>query len=553
MATSTTAPAPIAVPATGEWDGNDGDWSTFRIAVGTPPQDFRVLVSTRGHETWVVLPEGCTADDPSDCAQTRGAEPFNGAASPGFQTNESTTWDLIGLYNLGLEDDLNLHGNGQYGYDTVHLGSGQDPFALEMEHQVVAGIATKDFYMGLLGVTATSSSFSSVSDPVTSLVDNMKQKGKIPSLSYAYTAGAQHRKSTLPSKINPDTDCASEGFKKVPGNLVLGGYDQSRFEWPDFSFTFSTDSDRTLVVGVQSITTSDSLEGLAALTSGGHLSAIDSTAPYLWLPEDVCGRFVTSFGLIYDNTTDLYLWNETIREDILQMNPTFTFKLGNEIYTSDSNSTNIEVPFAAFDLQISTPYYENATRYFPIRKANNTNQYTIGRALLQEAYLIVDQERRNFTIAQTKFSDPLPDAQLVAIEPPGADIPTSGSSGLSTGATIGIAVGAGAVGLLALLALLLCCRRRRRTRREEEEAAAARQAELQATQEPKPYDPWRWGISEAGHNQILEMGAGYTDQDKAHRAQELDAGRDVAYELCTNHAVFEMDGNAPLSPREERK
>lgn len=187
-------PEPYTVPTTGQWDGNDGPWSTFRISVGTPAQDFRVLISTRGHETWVPAPEGCTADDASDCASSRGAETFNGAASPGFQSNKSDTWDEIGLYNLGLEESLGYSGNGRYGYDTIRLGSSQDSDALEMKHQVLAGIADKDYYMGLLGLSPTSSSFDSASEPVTSLFENLVTNKSIPSRSYAYTAGAPYRK-----------------------------------------------------------------------------------------------------------------------------------------------------------------------------------------------------------------------------------------------------------------------------------------------------------------------------------------------------------------------
>lgn len=34
-------------------DGNDGLWSSFIIAVGTPPQSVRVLVSTKLSDVWV--------------------------------------------------------------------------------------------------------------------------------------------------------------------------------------------------------------------------------------------------------------------------------------------------------------------------------------------------------------------------------------------------------------------------------------------------------------------------------------------------------------------
>lgn len=68
---------------TGNWDGNDGAWSTFMIRVGTPAQLFRVLPSTSGQETWIPMPDQCSKGQ-GWCGNARGVEPFNGAsgASP---------------------------------------------------------------------------------------------------------------------------------------------------------------------------------------------------------------------------------------------------------------------------------------------------------------------------------------------------------------------------------------------------------------------------------------------------------------------------------------
>ena len=72
----------FTVPPSGNWDGNDGAWSTFMIRVGTPPQLFRVLPSTSGTETWIPTSNNCIAGT-SWCGNARGVEPFNGAgASP---------------------------------------------------------------------------------------------------------------------------------------------------------------------------------------------------------------------------------------------------------------------------------------------------------------------------------------------------------------------------------------------------------------------------------------------------------------------------------------
>ncbi len=189
----TVTPAPYVVPPTQQFDGNDGSWSTFSIHVGTPGQDFRVLVSTASSETWLPVPEGCLAEEPSDCPSLRGAEPFNSAQSPGFQYDESSSWEYVGLYGIDVEAELNYTANGLYGYDRVGLGSVQNDDSLSIDRQVVAGIADKDYFMGVLGLGIRPTSFSSTSEPVPGLLENLYNQSLIPSASYSYTAGAKYR------------------------------------------------------------------------------------------------------------------------------------------------------------------------------------------------------------------------------------------------------------------------------------------------------------------------------------------------------------------------
>lgn len=255
------------------------------------------------------------------------------------------------------------------------------------------------------------------------------------------------------------------------GSLVLGGFDRSRFSPSNISFSFSSDDSRGLTVGVQSIVGFNTLLGAASFTStsGGHLSFIDSTVPHIWLPRAVCDAFENAFGLRYDPTTDLYLVNDTIRSRLLQLNPTVTFKLGNMAF-ENGNNTNIVLPYAAFDLQASWPIYENSTSYFPIRRAQNDTQYTLGRTFLQEAYLVVDHERRNFTVRQAIFQDPSPPRRIATIMPPGT-INSSNNDGKSSATLSGGAIGGIVVGAIALFALLIVgaffIRRNRRRRLAE--------------------------------------------------------------------------------------
>lgn len=186
----TTLPAPYIVPPSQQWDGNDGSWSTFSINVGSPGQDFRVLISTSGSAIFLPVPAGCSSADPANCASLRGVQPFNGAPGLGFQVNESST---IGLYTLDLEARLNYKGNGLYGYDRVGLETANDKSGLSLGRQLVAGIADKSYFMGVLGLGITPSKFSSAGESIPSLLQSLRDQSLIPSLSYGYTAGASYR------------------------------------------------------------------------------------------------------------------------------------------------------------------------------------------------------------------------------------------------------------------------------------------------------------------------------------------------------------------------
>ncbi len=149
-----------------------------------------VLASTAVPETWVIDKRGCTSQDPSNCAASRGHT---------FNPNTTTTWKDQGLYGLGAETNLPYTSNfddGDYGFDTLGLGySGSGGPALD--HQVVATVATKDFYLGNLGLTPRPVNFSSFDNPSPSFLTSLRNQSLIPSLSYGYNAGAQYRTCSL--------------------------------------------------------------------------------------------------------------------------------------------------------------------------------------------------------------------------------------------------------------------------------------------------------------------------------------------------------------------
>jgi hypothetical protein len=171
------------------------------------------------------------------------------------------------------------------------------------------------------------------------------------------------------------------GLKEVYGQLIFGGYDTSRFTSNPFSFTLAQDVTRDIVVSLQSITYSGTVQ--VSLLLSPILMFIDSTDPNLWLPETACQQFEMAFGLTLDNATGLYLVNASQHETLLAENAQVSFRLTDSL--GGGGAVNIVLPYSAFDLQAEYPIVANTSNYFPLKKAANATQYTLGRTFLQEA------------------------------------------------------------------------------------------------------------------------------------------------------------------------
>ena len=360
---STQVPAPISVPPTGKFDGNDGPWSSFPIQVGTPPQTVSVLVSTASSQIWTVNPQGCTTSDPANCSTARG-----GFFVPGNSSSWSQNQDVAsGLYPIPLEWQINVTETGLYGKDTVTL-AGQGSNKATLDDQVVASIAGKGYYTGYLGLNPQSVTLPQTSNEIQSFISGLNSSTLIPSLSWGYTAGNQYRPGP------------------VYGSLTLGGYDTSRFEPNDLSFPINTTDPRGLMVNIWGMTlTTHNDEPLDLSTAGESTPAfIDSTTPYIILPTNVCEQFEMEFELTWDENVQAYLINDTLHEYLLSGNTLVNFTLGTPM-TAPDQRVNVTLPYSAFDLIAEAPLFNNGSRYFPLMRASNASEVTLGRTFLQEA------------------------------------------------------------------------------------------------------------------------------------------------------------------------
>jgi hypothetical protein len=303
---------------------------------------------------------------------------------------------------MGIENNLGYSTvDGNFGLDSVGLGVTSDT-NLTFPNQVIAEILepetdpalSNQFYLGTFGLGTQPTNFTTFTDPHPSFFTALKTANSIPSYTWSYTAGAQYRKFKCPACLRHGlameqlTDKATFVLLEltgVLGSLVFGGYDSSRFIPNNVTIPMSPDVSRDLVVGVQSITSTaggSSIENIL-LPSGGIFAFVDSELPYIWLPENACAAFERTFGLTWNSTNEMYLVNDTLHSKLQAENISITFTLG--ISETGGETVNITLPYAAFDLTATPPLVTNTTSYFPLKRAANDTQYTLGRAFLQEA------------------------------------------------------------------------------------------------------------------------------------------------------------------------
>ena len=342
-----------------------------------------------------------------------------------------------------------------------------------MDKTLMAAVNTTEHFLGIFGMGITQGNFESTvaRSPITVAV---QEYGLIPSYSYGYTAGAHYR--------------------NMPASVTLGGYDAARFVDHNNDFTVSKSDSllRTLVRGIQV----SSAEGQVAPEEWGSdtqllsqmntsfTALIDTSIPFLYLPNKVCDAFAEALNMTYHDSIDLYgLSNDQYQDFRSKDSFSFTFSFS----STDNNDNfgeplnvpgvvNITIPMQAFVSTVEYPFYDEAIEYgepaqpyFSLRRSGDNETFIIGRSFFQEAYLLTQFDKQVFSIHSALFpSDPIGEADIESlVQPDNSPYPppaATRSHGLSKGEIAGIVVGASAAVVVAVIVVGCCWRRRRNTR-----------------------------------------------------------------------------------------
>ena len=88
---------------------------------------------------------------------------------------------------------MNISATALFGNDTIRLGA-EDSGGPSLDKQVIGGVASEEYYLGMLGLNPKPNKFSALDNGQSSYITSLKDRGLIPNISFAYTAGARYRR-----------------------------------------------------------------------------------------------------------------------------------------------------------------------------------------------------------------------------------------------------------------------------------------------------------------------------------------------------------------------
>jgi hypothetical protein len=284
-----------------------------------------------------------------------------------------------------------------------------------------------------------------------------------------------------------------------------------------------------------------------------------------WLPQSACAAFENAFGLTYNASTNYYLVNDSMHALLKQRNASVKFVISAEANPGSGYDTGVTLSYDAFDLTLDLPIVTNSTRYFPLRQAMNTTQYTLGRAFLQEAYVIADYDRGTFNVSQAVFDGTA--SRVFTITPPSnstkstnatasgstASSAATTSSGLSAGTWAGIAIAVATAVVLAYLGIAWTMKKppfRQRNKDALDSTEFNGKAELPGNTKPLAEAPQTSEIKEMpAHAKLAEAeakGIGAHEMPADVPPQEMSAKSPVAYEMpARSPGAYEMLAEVP--------
>ena len=355
-------------------------------------------------------------------------------------------------------------------------------------------------------------------------------------------------------------------------SLTLGGYDALRFLPHNTKFILDP---RNQLPSVR-------IRGITAQVSGSDkapsnwtstskelvvmdddlTALIDTSTPYLWLPTEICDRFAAALNLTWREDLGVYVFADGAQFTQYREDESLSFTFTVSSYDNTDNfgqplnvpgAVNITIPSAAFAHILRYPYrsaikhMESGIPYFPLARSSpetNGNQLIIGRSFMQEAYIITNYEKTEFSLHQALFPEnSATNYSAQAIQRPlGSPTPPStaqeSGGGLGTPQTVGIVVGAFLFG--SILGVSIWWLRRQKKRARERSGDTEENKDGASIDDDLPRSPVRRMFSVIVRRKRSKKPV--AQEVHGNSSQPVEVGADA------HHQVFEMP--VPIEPVE---
>lgn len=370
--------------------GPDGPWQAITIQLGTPPQALDVYPAGVWQST-ILAKQVCSMFLSSLCG-TGGL--FDPSASNSYDNtsimfgrNSDVSPDIdAGFIYTGLKSEV---------MDTLILprsGTAVDAatvsnLSIALYSSLYMTYPDGSHYPPQLGFLSLGPKVNQVFVPIIAnlIPGAVMQQGRINSNSYGMHVGS--------------------AALKLPLSLWLGGYDALRLSGPvstqrvNEEYLMEIDL-YDIGIGVESGGSPFPYTSRQGILSDGNASItgtipvlLDPALPYLSLPNSTCASITRDLPVTYQAGYGLYFWNTTDpRYARITTSPSylsFTFRLTSSTASTDGNVT-IKVPFQLLDLTLDRPLISTPTSYFPCQPFLFGQQYSLGRAFLQAAFIGVN-------------------------------------------------------------------------------------------------------------------------------------------------------------------
>ncbi|QGA14115.1 hypothetical protein EYB26_001768 [Talaromyces marneffei] len=383
--------------------GPDGPWNAISVEIGTQWQSI-ALYPGGNWESTILLPTLCTNTSISSKCYAGDAGIYN--------ADDSLTWDITTIqqppdgnwqkYTMGFADDVPVYASAQRAMDTITLWNGVTVphvslIGISEGYQTYPGGQNYPLEVGVLSLGANEPNQTfSVNDThaveANFVTGWLYESRRIPSYSYGMHIGS--------------------AAQKIPGSLVLGGYEIARALGNVSSQPYNGTKFpiQLLDIGI-GVVTGDSPWNSSNITNllapgnttlqrqrqqqqqeRGTKVLVTGADPYLYLPQSTCEKITSHLPVTYNSSLGLYFWNtKDIQYHKIVKSPSylsFTFA-ANASRDTNSNIT-IKVPFALLNLKLEAPLVAESTPYFPCMGTANGPTDVLGRAFLQAAFVGVN-------------------------------------------------------------------------------------------------------------------------------------------------------------------